>query len=111
MQQSNRGINCRPYWMDCTKEAVCILGNDTSRFGGFGMPTEQSMIESLRYFEHNRIVFLLMIQPDSSRYEYFDDELDDGIAPMGYGDMLRNNIVLSFMADEARVFLPKEKEN
>lgn len=110
MQQSNRGINCRPYWMDCTKEAVCILSNDISRLGGFGMPTDQSMIESLRYFEHNRTVFILMIQPDSSRYEFFDDKLDDGIAPMGYEDMLRNNIVLSFMADEARVFLPDEKE-
>ena len=109
MQQSNRGMNCRPYWMDCTKEAVCILNND-SGFGGFGMPTEQSLIEILRYFEHNRIVFLLMVQPNSSRYEYFDDELDGGIAPMGHGDMLRNNIVLSFMADEARVFLPEEKE-
>lgn len=106
MQQSNMGINRRPYWMDCTTEAVCIVNGDALGMGGFGMSAEQGMIEALRYFEHNRIVYLLMIQPDSSRFEQFDDDPFS----LGYEDMLRNNIVLTFMADEARVFLPPEKE-
>lgn len=110
MQQSNIGMKFRPYWMDCTKEAVCIVNNGMFPFGGFGMSSEQSIIEALRYFEHNRTVYLLMIQPDNSTFEYCPEEERDGIIPMGYEDMLRNNIVLSFMADEARVVLPPEKE-
>lgn len=110
MQQSNRGLNFRPYWMDCTKEAVCIVSDVSSGFAGFGMPSEQSIIEALRYFEYNRIVYLLMIHSDSSGYEYFDDEPENEMMPMSCGDMLRNNIVLSFMAEEAHVCLSQEKE-
>lgn len=110
MQQTNMGTNHRPYWMDCKKEAICIVTGDPVGMGGFSTSSDQNMLETLRYFESNRVVYLLMIQPDSSRFEYLDEEYDDGFIPMGYEDMLRNNIVLSFMAEEARVFLPPENE-
>lgn len=90
----------RPYWIDCTTEAVCILFEN----GWYEMRADQ-YLEALTHFQDNRRVFLLFCNtgPWSSEM-YTDDDMGfDGDS----GSVFRfsDQLILEFSADEAAVFM------
>ena len=96
MQQKNMMSNDRPYWTNCKKEAVCII---CDRF-----QAEELSTSALEMFCTNRYVFLLYINKYSGgfRAQNYPFEMGGNVF-----EKIKNNIILTYAADEIGVFLDK----
>lgn len=66
-------LNTQPYWMSCRKEPVAVLFNKAEeRFRAFGEDTSYASL--LERFQHNRRVFVLMLEEDVNGVGFDDDE-------------------------------------
>lgn len=105
MQQNNMGVNERPYWMDCREEAVCIVCNTD----GFGCMIDEETVRNLDYFRNNKRIYIIFIGEIDKRNEQIDE--NDFMFSIGMDNLaVKNEIILTFLADEVRVKLEEEQE-
>ncbi|MGN0481919.1 MAG: AAA family ATPase [Lachnospiraceae bacterium] len=116
MQGERNEMDQQPFWMSCRKESVCILNYQTNYFG-FGRENDEEQVEALSFFEQNDRVYILNIDDgDEDDFPFYGmgggetigEEWDtDELSP---DEILKNEILLRYIADELVVSLPKEKK-
>ena len=108
MQGGWNTMNHKPYWTNCTRKAVCIM-HDSIDYWGFGSSGGESEIEALSYFGNNERVYILNVEHQN---EYEPDSFEDDVfaSELSMGDIVKNQIVLEFIAEELDVELPEEKK-
>jgi AAA+ superfamily predicted ATPase len=113
VQYDRQGMRHKPYWMNCTNEAVCIV-SETNTFGagGFGvnLNDDTNLTTALAHFNGNNKVYIILVD-NRQKFFSFDDEEDLPDKPVE--DWVRgkwNYIVLSYAADEVAVKLDEESK-
>jgi hypothetical protein len=108
-QGNQHGLFHKPYWMDCTHHAVCIVSDADMGFGfgpGFGNSMEdEGLMSGLSHFRENDKVYIIIVDNRSMQYWVDEDENEP------VEDRLRgkwNYMVLSYAADEVTVKLDEE---
>lgn len=107
MQWEQDQNHFKPYWTDCRTETVCILC-ERGDFGGFGILMDDSAADPLSFFENNNRVYVLFVEEAKKNQPFFDDELPFDDDDFFGGMALKNEVVLSYVADELQVHLPEE---
>lgn len=120
MLSNQQRVFFKPYWMECTQHAVCIVSR-RQLFGGMGYMGDCNgefgnvdyFVEGLKYFRGNDKVYILYVDKymQGGGNPLADDMEDNG--EDYFPDAARrkwNHIVLSFSMDEIAVALEKEAE-
>jgi hypothetical protein len=108
VQYDRQGKSHKPYWINCTSEAVCIVSEtNTFEFGGFGanVNDDAHLTTALAHFNGNKKVYIVLVDNRNKvwRMEDLEDESDEPVEDWVRGKW--NYIVLSFAADEVTVKL------
>ena len=98
----------KPYWYGCRREAVCIkLSCDTGIAFGFGVNAAGTYLDALEFFNRNDKVYIINVKQKA--YHYFEDEeYEDEKERFVEDNPIKNQILLTFSADEATVCFEKE---